>query len=208
MVSVRDPGRVGWACSGQSSLEIDKPKRKNMSRAGSVTGGSISRAESVGKMSRAKSIKTKSIMRGLELAPRKARKKAWDAQEKTEAVEISAGQIWDFWAVKTNKILSSGLGDSLGPTLDTVTDAILGKPKLSESEERRLKREQEERLYRQQKAARKQRILLEKMKESVFGKGKTQEEIDVEIRLREESILQEEQLQRLQEKFEGELTLL
>jgi hypothetical protein len=147
-------------------------------------------------------------MRGLELAPRKARKKAWDAQEKTEAVEISAGQIWDFWAVKTNKILSSGLGDSLGPTLDTVTDAILGKPKLSESEERRLKREQEERLYRQQKAARKQRILLEKMKESVFGKGKTQEEIDVEIRLREESILQEEQLQRLQEKFEGELTLL
>jgi hypothetical protein len=179
------------------------------SKAGSVAGGTLSRAEScasTGRLTRAKSIKAKAA-RGIELAPRKARRKAYEAQEK-EVQEISAGQIWDFWAVKANKLISTGVNDSVGPTVDTVTDAILGKPKMSEADERTLRKQQEERLRRQQKAALKQRALLDSMKETVFGKGKTKDEIDEEIRLQEESILQAEQLERLQRKFEGELTLL
>ncbi len=121
---------------------------------------------------------------------------------------ISAGQIWDFWGAKVNKLISDGFHDDVGPTFDTVTDAILGKPKLSEAEQNALNRQQEERLRRQHRAARKQRALLESMKEAVFGKSKTQDEFDEEIRLQEESILQTEQLERLQRKFEGELTLL
>ncbi len=170
--------------------------------------GSLSRAESVSRMSRSRSIKSKS-MRGIELAPRKARRKALEAQEKIEKpVEVSAGQIWDFWAAKTNELITSGVKDNVVPTFDTVTDVILGKPKLSEEEVSRLKKQQEERLYRQQRAARKQRIVLEKIKERVLGKSKTQDEIDHEIRLQEESDLQAIQLERLQRKFEGELTLL
>ncbi len=50
--------------------------------------------------------------------------------------------------------------------------------------------------------------MLDDMKIAVFGKTKTQVEIDDEARLQEESILQEEQLERLQQKFKGELTLV
>jgi hypothetical protein len=178
------------------------------SRAESIAGGGLSRAESCasGRLTRAKSIKAKSE-RGIEHAPRNKRRKAYEARVKPQE-EISAGQIWDFWAVKANKLISNGLDDNVGATFDTVTDAILGKPKLSEEEERMLKRQQEERLRRQQKAARKQQALLENMKEAVFGKSKTQDEIDEEIRLQEESVLQAQQLDWLQRKFEGELTLL
>jgi hypothetical protein len=117
--------------------------------------------------------------------------------------EISAGQIWDFWAAKANRIITSRVGKNVGLTFDNVTDAILGKPKMSESDERKLKKQQEERARRQRKAALKQRSLLESFKEAVFFKGKTQDEIDEEIRLQEESILQADTLERLQRKFEG-----
>jgi hypothetical protein len=171
----------------------------------------LSRAESsvsISRLSRAKSIKAKPV-RGIELAPRVARKMKLDAQEKVEHVhEVSAGQIWDFWAAKANKLISTGFNDNVAPAFDIVTDAILGKPKLSEVEERTLRKQQEERLRRQQKAAWKQRILLENMKTAVFGKRKTQDEINEEIRLQEENSLQTEQLERLEIKFEGELTLL
>jgi hypothetical protein len=176
-----------------------------------VAGGTLSQAEScasLGIPTTEMAFKAKSV-RGIELAPRKARRKALEAQEKALPVfEVNAGQIWDFWAAKANRIITRGVGDNVGPTFDNVTDVILGKPKLSEADERKLKKEQDERLRRQQRAARKQRDLLKNMKEAVFGKGKTQEELDEEIRLQEESILQAEQLERLQRKFQGELTLM
>ena len=161
---------------------------------------------SFGRLTKEKSFKVKPV-RGIELAPRKARRKAYETKEK-EVQEISAGHIWDFWAAKANRIITSGVGDNVGITFDNVTDAILGKPKLSDADERTLKKQQEERARRQRKAALKQRALLESFKEAVFGKSKTQDEIDEEIRLQEESILQADTLERLQRKFEGELTLL
>ncbi len=178
---------------------------------GSEANGTISRAESCAslcQLSRAKSIKAKSV-RGIELAPRQARRKALETQEKeVHLVEISAGQIWDFWGAKVNNFVLNGFHDNVGTSFDTATDAILGKPKLSEAHLKALKRQNDERLRRQQKAARKQRALLENIKDAVLGKSKPQDEIDEEIRLQEESILQAVQLERLQRKFEGELTLL
>ena len=177
-----------------------------MSRSGLTAGALSSRARST------KSGKAKSVQ-GIEppvIPARKLRRKAAEeakSENGYEAREIGAGQIWDFWAFKMNRCIIESQTDQ-STTFDQITDAILGRPTLSEEKERERRKLEKEREARIEMALRKQRKVLEKAKAAVFGPPKSQDQMIEELRQEEEAALQKEQLARLEEKFEGVLTLL
>lgn len=172
-------------------------------------GAAMSRTGSV---IRSKSIRVKS-MAGVDSAavpPRKLRREAAEEfiyQNRNKLKEIEAGQIWDFWAVKLNAYISDSQNHQAS-AMDRITDSIWGRPKLSEKKEMELQKEERERLQRLEKARAQQRKVLVAAQTVLFGPPKSQEELDEEIKQCEEEELQLEQLARLEELFEGTLTLL
>ena len=142
--------------------------------------------------------------------PRKLRREAAEEfiyQNRNKLKEIEAGQIWDFWAVKLNAYISDSQHHQAS-AMDRITDSIWGRPKLSEQKEMELQKQERERLQRLEKARAQQRKVLVAAQTVLFGPPKSQEELDEEIKQCEEEELQLEQLARLEELFEGTLTLL
>ena len=121
--------------------------------------------------------------------------------------EIKAGQIWDYWAVKLNAYISDTQNHQAS-ALDKITDTIWGNPKISEQQEMEMQKQEYRRIDRLENARRQQRKVLVAAQTVLFGPPKSQEELEEEIKIREEAELQLEQLARLEERFEGTLTLL
>lgn len=136
-----------------------------------------------------------------------------DVEIKPKEKDLDLGQICDFWGSRANRHLETEFEDksrAIGKVFDKVSDVIFGERQISDNEKKRIEMEEEkqrqksfQRELRRRRAAEKQTNLA-----VVLGLEKSEQQIQEELAKKEEESLQLLQLDRLKERFEGELTLL